>query len=61
VRIYTELENQIKIFTSLRLETLDRLALEKQLREIGKLRLAEGRTRFLTSFDREHRHERIGD
>jgi arsenate reductase len=41
VRIYTELENRVKIFTSLRLETLDRFALEKQLREIGKLGLGE--------------------
>ena len=41
LRIYGELENRIKIFTSLRLETLDRYALEKRLREIGKLGLAD--------------------
>jgi len=40
LRIYGELENRIKIFTSLRLETLDRYALEKRVREIGKLRIA---------------------
>jgi arsenate reductase len=40
-RIYGELENRIKIFTSLRLETLDRYALEKQVGEIGKLRVAD--------------------
>ena len=37
LRTYGELENRIKIFTSLRLETLDRYALEKRVREIGKL------------------------
>src|SRR5262249_21122465 len=41
LRIYGELENRIKIFTSLRLETLDRNALERRVREIGKLRIAE--------------------
>ena len=40
LRIYGELENRNKIFTSLRLETLDRYALEKRVREIGKLRIA---------------------
>jgi protein-tyrosine-phosphatase len=39
LRIYGELENRIKIFTSLRMETLDRYALEKRVREIGKLRV----------------------
>jgi protein-tyrosine-phosphatase len=34
-RIYRELENRIKIFTSLPIETLDRLALETRVREIG--------------------------
>jgi arsenate reductase len=41
LRIYGELENRIKIFTSLRLETLDRFALEKRVREIGKLRVVD--------------------
>jgi ArsR family transcriptional regulator, arsenate/arsenite/antimonite-responsive transcriptional repressor / arsenate reductase (thioredoxin) len=40
-RIYSELENRIKIFTSLRIETLDRFALEKRAREIGKVTLAD--------------------
>jgi len=39
LRIHGELENRIKIFTSLRLETLDRSALEKRVREIGKHRV----------------------
>lgn len=39
LRIYTELENRIKIFTSLRIETLDRFALEKRVKEIGKIKL----------------------
>ncbi len=34
-RIYFELEQRIKIFTSLRLESLDRLVLQKRLDEIG--------------------------
>ena len=33
---FRELDARIKIFTSLRLEMLDRMALERQLREIGK-------------------------
>ena len=41
LRIYGELENRIKIFTSLRLKTLDRYTLEKRVREIGKHRVAE--------------------
>ena len=41
LRIHGELENRIKIFTSLRLETLDRYALERRVREIGKLGVAE--------------------
>jgi len=40
-RIYTELENRIKIFTSLRIETLDRFALESRVKEIGKIKLPE--------------------
>jgi arsenate reductase len=33
---FRELDARIKIFTSLRLDMLDRMALERQLREIGK-------------------------
>jgi protein-tyrosine-phosphatase len=40
-RIYTELENRIKIFTSLRIETLDRFALESRVKEIGKIKLPD--------------------
>lgn len=35
-RVYTELENRIKIFVSLPFEALDRLALKRKLDEIGK-------------------------
>lgn len=34
-RTYSELENRIKIFASLRIEGLDRLALQQRVREIG--------------------------
>ncbi len=37
-RVYTELENRIKIFTSLRLDMLDTIALEQRIREIGKIK-----------------------
>jgi arsenate reductase len=40
-RVYRELENRIKIFTSLRIEALDRLALQQRVREIGRVRIAE--------------------
>jgi protein-tyrosine-phosphatase len=42
-RVYTELDNRIKIFTSLRIEMLDSLALERCMREIGKIKPAETR------------------
>jgi len=42
-RVYRELENRIKIFTSLRMETLDSFALQQRVREIGKVKLPEGR------------------
>ncbi len=42
-RIYTELENRIKIFTSLPIDSLDRFALERRVREIGKTRPPETR------------------
>jgi arsenate reductase len=35
-RVYTELENRIKIFVSLPIESLDRLALKRKLDAIGK-------------------------
>ncbi len=38
LRIYTELENRIKVFSSLRIEALDRFTLERRVREIGKIR-----------------------
>ena len=38
-RVYTELDNRIKIFTSLRIESLDSLALQERVREIGKIKL----------------------
>jgi hypothetical protein len=37
-RIYTELENRIKIFTSLPFDSLDRFALERRVREIGTVK-----------------------
>ena len=41
LRIYTELENRIKIFVNLPIESLDRMALERRLREIGAHRTPE--------------------
>lgn len=38
LRIYTELENRIKLFSSLPIDSIDRFALERRLREIGKLK-----------------------
>lgn len=40
-RSYLELECRIKIFTSLRLEALDKLSLRNRLAEIGKIKLSE--------------------
>lgn len=40
-RIYTELENRIKIFVSLPIDSLDRLTLEGRVREIGKIKLPD--------------------
>ena len=42
-RIYRELENRIKIFASLRIEALDSFALQDRVKEIGKVKLPEGR------------------
>jgi arsenate reductase len=36
---YQALETRIKLFTSLRLEALDRLALERKAEELGHLRI----------------------
>ena len=36
---YVTLENRIKLFTSLRLEALDRLAIKRNVDEIGRLRI----------------------
>jgi arsenate reductase len=43
LRIYTELENRIKIFTSLPFDSLDRFALERRVREIGTVKLPENK------------------
>jgi arsenate reductase (thioredoxin) len=40
---YLVLENRIKLFTSLRLEALDRLAVKRNVDEIGRLRLVAAR------------------
>ena len=40
-RIYRELENRIKIFTSLRIDALDRFALQQRVREIGRTKLPD--------------------
>jgi len=40
-RSYTELQNRIKIFTSLPIDALDRFALERRVREIGKVKLPD--------------------
>jgi hypothetical protein len=40
LRLYKELEHRIKIFASLPLDTLERLAVERRVKEIGQLRLA---------------------
>jgi arsenate reductase len=40
LKVYTELEQRIRIFTALPIETLERFALERWVAEIGKLDLA---------------------
>jgi len=42
-KIYTELENRIKIFISLPFDSLDRFALERRVREIGSVKLPENK------------------
>ena len=41
--IYLELENRIKLFTNLRIDTLDSFALQQHVKEIGSTKLPEGR------------------
>lgn len=41
LRIYCELENRIKIFTSLRIDALDRFALQQRVQEIGRRKLPD--------------------
>ena len=40
LRVYKEIEHRIKIFTSLPIDTLERFAVERRVREIGQLKLA---------------------
>jgi protein-tyrosine-phosphatase len=42
-KIYTELENRIKIFTCLPFDSLDRFALQRRVREIGTVKLPENK------------------
>jgi protein-tyrosine-phosphatase len=44
-RIYSELENRIKIFTSLRIDALDSFALQQRVAEIGRIKLPDGHER----------------
>jgi len=44
-RVYRELENRIKIFTSLDLEALDSFALQQRVEEIGRIKIADGNER----------------
>ena len=44
-RIFNELDNRIKIFTSLRIDTLDSFALRERVKEIGKVKLPDDRER----------------
>lgn len=41
-RVYRELENRIRIFTSLSIESLDSSALQQRIREIGQIKLPDG-------------------
>jgi arsenate reductase len=43
LRIYTELENRIKIFVSLPFDSLDRFALERKVRQIGTIKPPENK------------------
>jgi arsenate reductase len=44
-RVHRELENRIKIFTSLRIDALDSFALQRRVAEIGRVKLPEERER----------------
>jgi protein-tyrosine-phosphatase len=44
-RIYRELENRIKLFTSLKIEALDSIALTQRVNEIGAIKLPHGSER----------------
>ena len=44
-RAYRELENRIKLYTSLRIEALDSITLQDRVKEIGRIELPEGRER----------------
>jgi protein-tyrosine-phosphatase len=43
LRIFTELDNRIKIFTSLRIDKLDSFALRERVKEIGQIKLPNDR------------------
>ncbi len=51
VRTFRELDARIKIFTSLRIEMLDRLSLKRQLDAIGRARNPRRPPTFQTTFD----------
>jgi arsenate reductase len=42
-RVYRELENRIKLFVSLPIESLDSFALRERVREIGTIKIPERR------------------
>ena len=44
-RAFRELDARIRIFTSLRLDTLDRLSLQRRLNEIGDMRVSPDETK----------------
>jgi len=44
-RIFTELDNRIKILTSLRIDALDSFALKERVKEIGEIKLPNERAR----------------
>jgi ArsR family transcriptional regulator, arsenate/arsenite/antimonite-responsive transcriptional repressor / arsenate reductase (thioredoxin) len=46
LRVYKELEHRIKIFTSLPLDTLERFAVERRVKEIGQLKLPDEGTHW---------------
>jgi hypothetical protein len=44
LKVYTELEQRIRIFTALQIETLERFALERRVAEIGSGSVIAGQT-----------------